>query len=157
MKLEYRAATPSDAAECVRLRTLTRENAITEEQLAKIGITPQSWAAGINSDQTPGFVCTASGKLVGYCFGASESGEVLVLALLPKFEYLGIGRQLLSLVVSSLLARGHERLFLGCSPESAVRSYGFYRHLGWRSTGAFEDNGDEVLEFVQPAAPAGGA
>jgi hypothetical protein len=28
-----------------------------------------------------------------------------------------------------------------------VRSYGFYRHLGWRSTGSFDDRGDEILEY----------
>jgi hypothetical protein len=38
-------------------------------------------------------------------------------------------------------------LFLGCAADPAVRSYGFYRHLGWRSTSTFNEAGDEVLEF----------
>ena len=111
---------------------------------------------GIHGGESPGFVCEAEGCLVGYCFGSSKTGEVVVLALLPAFENLGIGKQLLALVVASLIEGGHRRLFLGCSPEPTVRSYGFYRHLGWRSTGAFDDNGDEVLEFVQPEAPVSG-
>jgi len=26
--------------------------------------------------------------------------------------------------------------------------YGFYRHLGWRSTGTFDAAGNEVLEYI---------
>jgi hypothetical protein len=37
--------------------------------------------------------------------------------------------------VSALNPLGLARLFLGCSSDPKVRSYGFYRHLGWRSTG----------------------
>jgi hypothetical protein len=29
-----------------------------------------------------------------------------------------------------------------------LRSYGFYRHLGWQSTGALDMYGDEILEFA---------
>lgn len=42
---------------------------------------------------------------------------------------------------------GHTRLFLGCSPDPESRSYGFYRHLGWRSTGTYDQYGDEILEM----------
>ena len=49
--------------------------------------------------------------------------------------------------------RGTQRLwahpaFLDCSPDPKVRSYGFYRHLGWQSTGALDTHGDEILEFA---------
>ena len=46
-----------------------------------------------------------------------------------------------------LAALGHQRLFLGCSADPQSRSYGFYRHLGWRSTGEFDAHGDEILEY----------
>ncbi len=72
------------------------------------------------------------------------------MALLPPHEGLGIGRELLNRVVAHLWALGHQKLFLGCSRDPTVRSYGFYRHLGWQSTGAFDDHGDELLEFVRP-------
>jgi len=88
-------------------------------------------------------------EMTGYCFGSSATGEVIVLALLPVYEGLGIGRHLLSLVVSHLSELGHERLFLGCSSDPSVRSYGFYRHLGWQSTGAVDSHGDEVLQLVR--------
>ena len=87
-------------------------------------------------------------EMAGYCFGSSKTGEVIVLALQPAYESRGIGRELLTLVVSHLRTLGHRRLFLGCSSNSAVRSYGFYRHLGWQSTSVIDRHGDEVLELV---------
>ena len=145
--LQYRPATPDDAAECVAIRGQTRENAISEERLGAIGITAESWAEDIRSGALPGHVCVAKGKVVGYCFGAAATGEVVVMALLPEFENRGIGRRLLKLVLKDLVGRGHRRLFLGCSRDPATRSYGFYRHLGWRPTGRLDKLGDEILEL----------
>ena len=73
-----------------------------------------------------------------------------MLALHPSHEGQGLGKHLLQLVVQELRGNGHTRLFLGCSPDPQVRSYGFYRHLGWKSTGAFDAHGDELLEFTGP-------
>jgi GNAT superfamily N-acetyltransferase len=142
----FRAANPADVAECVRIRGVTRENAVSAERLRSAGITVESWAKDVESGSLPGFVCESAGTVIGYCFGARATGEVVVLALLPEFEGRGIGRRLLGLVVDQLRGSGHERLFLGCSPDPSCRAYGFYRHLGWRSAGRFDRFGDEVLE-----------
>jgi len=146
--LELRRAQPEDAAECVRLRGLTRENAVSEHRLREYGVTVQSWAADIESGALPGWVARSAGRIVGYCFGAAKTGEVVVLALHPAHEGQGLGSHLLRRVVQDLRNHGHARLFLGCSPDPQVRSHGFYRHLGWKSTEAFDAHGDEVLEFV---------
>ena len=156
MALTYRSATPGDAADCVVLRGATRENAVSAERLRSMGITTDSWAEDIRSGALPGFVCTVQERMVGYCFGASATGEVVVLAVLPAFEGQGIGRELLRRVVAHLHGLGRQRLFLGCSADPATRSHGFYRHLGWRSTGTFDDRGDEVLEYLRPASTGRG-
>lgn len=154
MTLEYRAAVPDDVAECIDVRGRTRENAISVERLRARGITLQSWTEDVRQGALPGHVCLAEGRIVGFCFGVRESGEVAVLALLPEFENRGIGRVLLNRVVQELKTFGFDRLFLGCSPDPSVRSYGFYRHLGWRSTGTFDASGDEILEyFVHERGP----
>ena len=70
-----------------------------------------------------------------------------MLALLPQYENRGIGKTLLDLMVRDFERLGFKRLFLGCSADPATRSYGFYRHLGWRSTGTFDAFNDEVLEY----------
>ena len=147
MHLKYRPALPEDAEECVVLRGKTRENAFSEDQLRSIGVTSESWENNIHSGALPGHVCTVDGRIVGYCFGSRETGEIVVLALLPDFENRGIGRELLNRITKELAKLGHTRLFLGCSTDPMSRSYGFYRHLGWRSTKTFDQYGDEILEF----------
>lgn len=120
-----------------------------------MGITRETWAADVAAGSLPGYVCVSRSTLAGYCFGARDTGEIVVLALLPEFENQGIGRTLLELMVDDFQALGFDRLFLGCSADPATRSYGFYRHLGWRSTGKIDAHGDEVLEFHPAAGGAG--
>ncbi|MNT76683.1 Acetyltransferase (GNAT) family protein [compost metagenome] len=86
--------------------------------------------------------------MAGYCFGDKKTGEIVVLALLPAYEGTGIGKTLLNLMVEDFRALGFARLYLGCSADPKVRSYGFYRHLGWRSTGQIDEADDEVLEYI---------
>lgn len=143
----YRPATPDDVPACVVLRGRTRENAIPVESLAAMGITAASWAEDVRSGLLPGYVCIDEGAIVGYCFGDVRTGEVVVLALLPEHEAQGRGRDLLGLVVERLVRAGHSRLFLGCSSDPRSRSHGFYRHLGWTSTGTLDGRGDETLEL----------
>ena len=148
--LKYRPALPEDAAECVVVRGRTRQNAASEEWLRSLGITSKSWGENIRSGALPGEVCVVDGEIVGFCFGVRETGEIQVLAVLPDFENCGVGRELLDRTSKELAKLGHARLFLGCSTDPASRSYGFYRHLGWRSTGTFDKYGDEILEiFVE--------
>lgn len=154
--LSYRPAYPADAEACVALRGQTRQNAVSRERLAELGITPASWAEDTRSGRLPGHVCVNGEQLVGYCFGDAASGEIVVLALLPDYEGRGIGRHLLGLMVQTLRAAGHQRLFLGCARDPATRSHGFYRHLGWRPTGEFDALGDEVLELTLNVSTSGG-
>ena len=144
---EITRSVPADALECVHMRGMTRENAIPEERLRAFGITQESWAEDIRTGRLPGWVARRNGLLVGYCFGATKTGEVVVLALLPQEEGKGLGKRLLELVIADLKSHGHARLFLGCAADPEVRSHGFYRHLGWMSTGTIDQHGDEVLEL----------
>lgn len=147
LPVHYRPATPEDIPHCVLIRGRTRENAISAERLAQLGITVESWAGDVRSGALPGFVGVDDSAIVGYCFGAMASGEIVVLALLPSHEGQGIGKHLLGLMVGLLGTAGHARLFLGCSSDPTTRSHGFYRRLGWVSTGTVDHLGDEVLEF----------
>jgi ribosomal protein S18 acetylase RimI-like enzyme len=144
----YRPATPSDADECIALRGQTRENPIRSATLASYGITAKSWAENVETGRSSGIVCIEANRIVGYCFGDNHTGEITVLALFPEYEDRGIGKTLLSQVVTTLRQLGHKRLFLGCSRNPEHRSYGFYRHLGWKATGAADAHGDEVLELI---------
>ena len=141
-------ARAADAAEFVRIRGLTRENAIPAARLAALGITVETWGRDIARGLLVGYVARDGEDIEGYCFGDTHTGEVVVLALLPGAEGQGVGRVLLESVVRALADAGHQRLFLGCSKDPRVRSYGFYRHLGWRPTGQVDANDDEILELL---------
>ena len=147
--LYYRLAVPSDTGDCIALRGMTRENPITAHRLASYGITAESAAKQIEEGHIVGYVCVDANRIVGYCYGR-RTGEIEVLALLPDYEGRGIGKTLLSHVVVHLRSFGIQRLYLGCSKNPLHRSYGFYRHLGWRSTGTLDTHGDEVLELLPP-------
>ena len=148
MSIRYEPAPSSLTAEYIRLRGMTRENPASEARLRELGVTVDSWSTEIDSGELVGVTAHSEDRLVGYCFGNTLTGEVVVLAVLPDVEGQGVGRRLLALVVADLQSRGHRRLFLGCSADPRVRSYGFYRHLGWRSTGAVDLRNDEVLELI---------
>ena len=145
--VDFRLARPEDIAACIVLRGLTRENAVPAERLAAVGITEASWGGDVRSGKLIGHLAFDGAELMGYCFGDKDTGEIVVLALLPAHEGQGLGKQLLDLVVADLRAAGWGRLFLGCSADPAHRSHGFYRHLGWQPTGEVDKYGDEVLEL----------
>ena len=148
MNVTYRKAVPEDTAACIDLRGRTRENAFSVEQLATLGVTLESWQSGIRDGSFPGHVAMVEGRMAGYCFGDRDSGEIVVLALLPDYEAKGIGRALLERMVEDFRGWGFARLFLGCSSDPNSRSYGFYRHLGWTSTGTLDAANDEILEYA---------
>ena len=138
---------PEDTPAYVTLRGLTRENAISAERLAALGITADGWAASMREGRLVGTAAHDAGTLMGYAFGDTHTGEVVVLALLPQAEGRGLGRALLAEVLRSLREAGHARAHLWASDDPGVRSHGFYRHLGWRPTGRRDGHGDEELEL----------
>ncbi len=137
----FREMTAADMPQVFDVRLATTENAVTIERLEEKGVTPASLAAAIEAS-AKGWVCEEDDKIVGFAMGDSKSGEVTVLALLPRCEGRGIGKQLLLMVQDWLFASGHEEIWLVTSPDPVFRAYGFYQALGWRPTGEIID-GDE--------------
>lgn len=145
MELTFREALPSDVGEIFSVRGRTRENPISTEQLEEFGITPAVIAGHIAGGRIKGWVCSHESNVVGFCNGDAETGEVLVLAVLPEYESRGIGTNLLAHVVEWLRSVGFNTVWLAASPNAATRAHGFYRSLGWRPSGKIHENGDEIL------------
>jgi GNAT superfamily N-acetyltransferase len=99
------------------------------------------------SGRMKGWVCLHGSTLVGFCNGEAETGEVLVLAVLPNYERRGIGANLLLHVVEWHRTVGSNTIWLAASPDARIRAHGFYRSLGWRPNGKKQQNGDEILVF----------
>jgi GNAT superfamily N-acetyltransferase len=147
MKLIFRETLTSDIEGLFSVRARTRENPISKDQLASLGITTESIAEHMASGRMKGWLCLDSSTLVGFCNGDAETGEILVLAVLPGYEHKGIGTNLLSRVVEWLRSVGCNTLWLAASPDSRTRAHGFYRSLGWKPTAEIDENGDEILEL----------
>jgi GNAT superfamily N-acetyltransferase len=145
MEFVFREALPSDVEALFSVRAHTRENAISKEQLAALGITAESTAKNMASGRLRSWVCLHESSLVGFCCGDVQTGEVIVLAVLPDYERKGIGSNLLSRVVEGLRSVGCNTIWLAASPDPRTRAHGFYRALGWRPNGKKDQNGDEIL------------
>ncbi|MFT5529083.1 MAG: ribosomal protein S18 acetylase RimI-like enzyme [Alteromonadaceae bacterium] len=147
MHIRYRKATKEDLNRCIEIRGLTNDNAFSKSELAAIGVTEESWPPLIESGEFIGFVALENNVVISFCFGDTNSGEILVLAVLAGYEGHGIGKQLLSLTSKQLILLGHSELWLAASATAIVRAYGFYRHVGWQATNTYDENGDEILKY----------
>jgi N-acetylglutamate synthase-like GNAT family acetyltransferase len=142
-----REAVCSDAVQAIEMRGKTQQNALSVEQLRELGVTKQSWSYGISNGAFHGTIAEKDNTMVGYCFADTHTGEILVLAILADFENQGLGSRLLKQQMEHMHEQGWQRLFLACAPYPEYRSYGFYRHLGWVSTGKI-NNDEEILEYL---------
>ena len=147
MKIEFRDVKAQDFARCIEIRGMTRDNPVPAEILKEFGVTEEAWGPLIGDKSIVGVVAESKNEVIGFCSGDVNTGEVLVLALLPEYEGLDIGKRMLELVAKKLFALGIDKLWLAASPDPAIRAHGFYRYLRWVPTGVIDTNGDEVLEY----------
>lgn len=154
MELIFRETLPSDVEGLFSVRARTRENPISKEELASLGITVEAIANNVASGRVKGWLCSDDSKLVGFCNGDAATGEVLVLGVLPEYECKGVGTRLLAYVVEWLNTSGFNTIWLAASPDSRTRAHGFYRSHGWRPNGELDENDDEILVFEPPPVSA---
>lgn len=112
------------------VRVATRENALSLEQLAKLGITQESIHEAIDGSHA-GWLYEVENKIVAFAMGDYKNGELTVIAVLPEFEKLGIGGQLLTQVENWLRSNGCEEIWLTTDIDTELRAYGFYQRSGW--------------------------
>ena len=145
MNIQYRKANVLDLKRCFEIRGLTQDNAFNKNELIAIGVTKDLWSTLIIDGKITGNIASINEVAIGFCFGDTQSGEVLVLAVLAGYEGIGIGKNLLKQTSSDLFSFGHSELWLAASARPVVRAYGFYRSVGWKPTNTFDGNGDEIL------------
>src|SRR5689334_18087682 len=83
----------SDVARCIWVRTQTREQRWTLDELTRAGITEEAVARKLAGSHR-GWVCEQGGQVVGFSMADGSNGEFWVVAVLPGYEGRGIGRQL---------------------------------------------------------------
>tara|TARA_R110002073_G_scaffold3998_5_gene26943 strand:+ start:541 stop:975 length:435 start_codon:yes stop_codon:yes gene_type:complete len=120
----------SDVPSLFPVRIVTRENRMSMEELASIGITVESMRAAIQGSHK-GWLAEEDGKVVGFAMGDYDAGELTVIALLPEFEGKGIGKSLLNNVEQWVHSTGCKSIWLTTDMDTSLRAYGFYIKHGW--------------------------
>ena len=141
----FRDITVADIPSLFFVRTRTRENRYTLEQLHDLDITPASVERKL-ATACKGWLCTVEDQVVGFCMADSAEGELWVIAVLPDYEGRGIGAGLMDLAEQWLWESGCTRAWLTTAVDPTLRAYGFYRHRGW--TDWKKDDGLRWLELV---------
>ena len=148
--MTFREITKKDVPALFVVRVATRENALSLEELRKLGITEASVREMLEATHR-GWLCEDGGKVVGFAMGDSGKGEVWVIALLPEYEGRGIGARLMTLVEDWLWSGGWDEIWLTTDVDTKLRAYGFYRKLGWTDSEI-----SEGLRFMKKRNPNGG-
>ena len=128
--MEFREVTPADVPSLFHVRTRTRENQYTLEELARLGITERSVIEKLSSSYR-GWLCQFRDSVVGFCMADRGTGELWVIAVLPEFERKGIGNRLMGLAEEWLWASDCNRAWLTTDVDTTLRAYRFYRNRGW--------------------------
>lgn len=154
--MEIRVASSADVPALFDVRTSVRENHMSLEALAGVGITPESVAAMLEGDARA-WVAADGDEIVAFSMAKASEGTVFAMFIRPGFEGRGLGRALLLEAETWLFAQGHEEIWLLTDADRRVRANGFYRHLGWNDAGIQEDG---QVKFTkrrlkpEPGAPA---
>ncbi|MBO9133576.1 GNAT family N-acetyltransferase [Rhizobium sp. B230/85] len=127
MTVEIRLAEPGDVATLFRVPTSVRENHISRERLAELGITDNSVSEMISASPCA-WVAVVSDEIVGFSMIDVADASLFAAFVLPAHEGKGSGTQLV-LVAESELFNHHSEIWLETDRDS--RAAGFYRHLGW--------------------------
>lgn len=128
--MTYRDLLPADMDAIFDVRVKTWHNPNGEEELLRMGITPES-VCEMMEDSLRGWVAENGSQIVGFVMGNKATGEMWVIAVLPEFENQGIGRGLMALVEDWLWSEGWNEIWLTTDTDEGYRAVGFYRHLGW--------------------------
>ncbi len=142
--MTFREMEARDIARCIEVRTSVRENSYSAEALAQAGITKATVAAMLASTHK-GWVCEVDQTLVGFSMADQSSGEFWVVAVLPEFEGLGIGRRLAGMAVHWLQDSACPDIWLWTSPDVSTRAFSLYQKLGWQDCGV--QDGRRMMRF----------
>lgn len=150
--MSIRTATEADVATLFAIRTDVRENNMTPEALADVGVTPQSVAKMLRTDSRA-WLADWAGQPAAFAMADAARGTVFALFVRRGCEERGLGRALLAEAAEWLFAHGWDEIWLTTGAD-APGANSFYRRVGWREDGIAE-NGEIRYTLARPVARGG--
>ncbi|MBA8822137.1 GNAT family N-acetyltransferase [Ochrobactrum sp. P6BS-III] len=149
MQFIIRQATPSDMPRITHVRTSVRENHLSVEQMADMGITEASVSEMILASLCC-WVALYDNEIVGFSMIDNAEGSLFAAFVLPGHEGKGIGKRLVQIAEQELFKR-HALIWL--ETGASTRAAGFYRSMGW---GNDKTVGPDYIRLEKRRASEGG-
>ncbi len=136
--MNIRVAQREDIETLFEIRTSVIENHQSREEIAELGITPDSVAQMLETDCRV-WIVEIGGQPIGFSMANATEKTILGIFVLPTFEGRGAGRTLMQAAEKWLWAKEIEEIWLLTGNDPNLRAYGFYLHLGWIPVGVESD------------------
>ncbi len=142
--MNFRLATFADIPAMSEIRLAVQENVLSNPSR----ITPQMYEDYLEK-LGRAWLCELEGRIIGFCYAASEHNSIWALFVQPGYEGLGAGKTLLRLATQWLFERGAASVTL----ETAVntRADRFYLAQGWER-GAMKNEIEVIYTLKRPLA-----
>ena len=156
--INIRTVRQDDIETLFDIRTSVVENHQSREEIAELGITPESVAKMLTTDCCA-WIAEIEDRSIGFSIANATEKTILGMFILPDFEGQGVGRTLMQAAESWLWStvpclakagravdrlprsKGIKEIWLVTGNDPNLRAYGFYQHLGWNPVGV-ETEGD---------------
>ena len=147
--MQIRAAQQKDIETLFEIRTSVRENYQSREEIAELGITPDSVAEMLQTD-CQAWIAEIDNQPIGFAIANKTEKTILGLFVLPSFEGRGAVRALMQVTENWLWSHDIEEIWLLTDQNPKFRAYGFYLHLGWIPIGIESDGMFEgEMKFIK--------
>jgi GNAT superfamily N-acetyltransferase len=128
--VQIRIAQLADIETLFDIRTSVKENYQSREEIAELGITPESIADMLVTDCCA-WLAEVEGEPVGFAIANATEATFFGIFVRPAFEGKGAGRSLMQAAETWLWSQGLDEIWLLTGNDLTLRAYGFYQHLGW--------------------------
>lgn len=125
-----RVAQSTDIETLFDIRTSVNENYQSREEIAELGITPESIAEMLATDCCA-WLAELDGQSVGFAISNATEATIFGIFIRPDFEGKGAGRALMQAAETWLWSQGLDEIWLLTGNDPTLRAYGFYQHLDW--------------------------
>jgi len=145
MTITIRDAAEEDIPAIFEVRTSVRENHLSVEQMAEMGITDGTIRQALRTEPCI-WVATDGDHIVGFSMADAADACLFAAFVRPEWAGQGIGSRLMERAEAFLFER-HSSIWL--HTDGTSRAAGFYERLGWKRMPDVE-NGDARFEKHRP-------